>query len=166
MDDLLRVAYSPIVDIDEKVNFCSPKIDGCLAIRAGLVIQNNLVQTCLRQGVKDDMEFSILLSYSLGGRSTKRGKIYDPDSEGENVTVLLFLVHCLCSNFRMLKESLLIPLLENIMFIFVVLFKIEVGWAPLINYLLDVFAILAANVGGDLQKNGIGISTFPNIFAF
>ncbi len=66
----------------------------------------------------------------------------------------------------MLKESLLIPLLENIMFIFVVLFEIKMGWAPLINYLLDVFAILAANVGGDLQKDGIGILTFPNVFTF
>ena len=66
----------------------------------------------------------------------------------------------------MLKESLLIPLSENIMFIFLVLFKIEVGWAPLVIYLLDVFAILAANVGGDLQKDGIGILNFPNVFAF
>jgi hypothetical protein len=66
----------------------------------------------------------------------------------------------------MLKESLLKPLSENIMYIFVVLLEIEVGWAPLFNYSLDVFAILAANVGGDLQKNGIGISTFPNVFAF
>jgi hypothetical protein len=166
VDDLLWVAYSPIVDIDEEVNFCSPKIDDCLAIHAGLVIQNDLVRICLRQEVKDDTEFSILLLYSLGSRSTKWGKIYDPDPEGEKVTVLLFLVHCLCGNFRMLKESLLIPLSENIMFIFVVLFKIEVGWAPLINYLLDVFVILAANVGGDLQRDGIGILTFPNVFAF
>ncbi len=82
------------------------------------------------------------------------------------MTILLFLIHRLCGNFGMLKESLLIPLLENIIFIFVVLFKIEVGWAPLVNYLLDVFAILAANVGGDLQKDGIGILTFPNLFAF
>ncbi len=66
----------------------------------------------------------------------------------------------------MLKESLLTPLLENIMFIFVVLIKIKIRWAPLINYSLDVFAILAANVGGDLQKDGLGISTFPNVFAF
>jgi hypothetical protein len=110
------------------------------------------------------MEFSILLLYYLGGCLTKRGKIYDLDPEGENVTVLLFLIHCLCSNFGMPKESLLIPLLENIMFVFVVLFKIEVGWAPLVIYLLDVFAILAANVGGDLQKDGISILTFPKVF--
>ncbi len=96
----------------------------------------------------------------------KWGKIYDPDPEGENATVLLFLIHHFCGNFGMLKESLPIPLLENIMFIFVVLFEIEMGWAPLINYSLDVFAILAANVGVDLQKDGIGISTFPNVFAF
>jgi hypothetical protein len=56
--------------------------------------------------------------------------------------------------------------LENIVFIFVVLFEIEVGWAPLINYLLDVLAIPATNVGGDLQKDDIGILTFPNVFAF
>jgi hypothetical protein len=102
----------------------------------------------------------------LGGCSSKWGKIYDPDPEGENVTVLLFLIHCLCGNFGMLKESLLIPFLENIVFIFVVFFEIKVGWAPLINYLLDVFAILATNVGRDLQKDSIGISTFPNVFAF
>ncbi len=82
------------------------------------------------------------------------------------MTFLLILIHCLCGNFGMLEESLLIPFLENIMFIFVVLFKIEVGWAPLINYLLDVFAILATNVGGDLQKDSIGISFFPKVFAF
>jgi hypothetical protein len=94
-------------------------------------------------------KFSILLLYSLGGRSTKRVKIFNPDPEGENVTVLL-LIHCFCGNFGMLKESLLIPLLENIIIIFIVLFKIKVGWALLINYSLDVLAILAANVGGDL----------------
>ncbi len=82
------------------------------------------------------------------------------------MTVLLFLIHCLCGNFGMLEESLLILFLENIVFIFVVLFEIKVGWAPLINYLLDVFAILTTNVGGDLQKDGISISTFPNVFAF
>ncbi len=38
VDDLLRVAHLPIVDIDEEVSFCSPKIDDCLTIRAGLVI--------------------------------------------------------------------------------------------------------------------------------
>jgi hypothetical protein len=38
VDDLLWVAHSPIVDIDEEVNFCSSKINGCLVIRAGLVI--------------------------------------------------------------------------------------------------------------------------------
>ena len=100
------------------------------------------------------------------GLLDNRGKIYNPDLEGENVTVLLFLVHHLCGNFGMLKESLLIPFSENIVLIFVVLFEIKVGWAPLINYLLDVFAILATNVGRDLQKDSIGISTFPNVFAF
>ncbi len=81
------------------------------------------------------------------------------------MTVLLFLVHRLCGNFGMLKESLLIPFLKNIVLI-LVLFKIVVGWAPLINYLFDVFAILAVNVRGDLLKDGISISTFPNVFAF
>ncbi len=100
------------------------------------------------------------------GLLDNRGKIYNPDLEGENVTVLLFLVHRLCGNFGMLKESLLIPFLENIVLIFIVLFKIKVGWAPLINYSFDVFAILAVNVGGDLQKDGISVSTFPNVFAF
>jgi hypothetical protein len=66
----------------------------------------------------------------LWGRSTIGGKIYNPDLEGGNVTVLLFLVHCLCGNFRMLKESLLIPFLENIVLIFIVLFKIEVDGHP------------------------------------
>ncbi len=94
----------------------------------------------------------------MWGHSTIGGKIYNPDLEGEIVTVLLFLVHHLCGNFGMLKE--------RIVLIFVVLFEIKVGWAPLINYLFDVFPILAVNVGGDLQKDGISVSTFPNIFAF
>jgi hypothetical protein len=73
------------------------------------------------------MVFFIPLSYSLWGCLTIGGEIYNPDLEGENMTVLLFLVHRLCGNFGMLKESLLIPFLENIVLILIVLFKIEVG---------------------------------------
>ncbi len=82
------------------------------------------------------------------------------------MTVLLFLVHRLCGNFGMLKKSVLIPFLENVVLIFIVLFKIKVGWASLVNYLLDVFAILVTNVGGDFQKYSVGVLTFSNVFAF
>ncbi len=81
------------------------------------------------------------------------------------MTVLLFLVHRLCGNFGMLKKGALIPFLENVVLIFVVLFKIKVGWASLVNYLLDVFAILVTNVGADFQKYSVGVSTFSNVFA-
>ncbi len=82
------------------------------------------------------------------------------------MTVLLFLVHRLCGNFGMLKKGVLIPFLENVVLIFVVLFKIEVGWASLVNYSLDVFAILVTNVGADFRKYSVGLSTFSNVFAF
>jgi hypothetical protein len=48
VDDILWVAHLPIVDIDEEVSFCFSKVNDCLTICAGLVIEDNLIRTCLR----------------------------------------------------------------------------------------------------------------------
>ncbi len=62
------------------------------------------------------------------------------------MAILFFLIHGLCSNFRMLEEGLLIPFFEDQVLVVVILFKIEVGRATLINYSFDMLAIDLANV--------------------
>ena len=61
------------------------------------------------------------------------------------MTVHLFLVHHLCGDFWVFVERLLIPSLENLMFIFTILFKIEIEWASLIDDVFYVLTILVAD---------------------
>ncbi len=62
------------------------------------------------------------------------------------MAILFFLIHGLCSNFRMLKEGLLIPFFEDRVLVVVIIFEIEIGWATLINDAFDMLAIDLANV--------------------
>jgi hypothetical protein len=46
--------------------------------------------------------------------------------------------------------------------ILIFLLKVKVGETPLINYSLDVFAVIVTDAGGDLQRDGVSISTFSH----
>ncbi len=59
----------------------------------------------------------------------------------------------------------MIPLPKNLMLVFVHLFKIKIGWASLIDNLLDVFAIFSYYVRRHRCKNCISIPTLAGIFA-
>ncbi len=47
IDDLSWICDAPVIDVDEKVDCSLPKVDDCLKILAGFVIQDNLVGDCL-----------------------------------------------------------------------------------------------------------------------
>jgi hypothetical protein len=47
----------------------------------------------------------------------------------------------------MLEESLLIPFLQNKMFILVFLLKIKTGWTSLVYDLSDMLTVFVADVG-------------------
>ncbi len=49
MDDLSWICDALIIDVDEEVDLSLSKVDDCLDILAGLVIQDNLVGDCLSQ---------------------------------------------------------------------------------------------------------------------
>jgi hypothetical protein len=89
---LAQIAHLPIINIDEKLCFCSLKINLCFEIGGGLVIENNVLGDHLRQGVKDDPKLAMLFLYSLGGCTTIWGEIDDPEFEREDVAILLFFI--------------------------------------------------------------------------
>jgi len=49
----------------------------------------------------------------------------------------------------MLVESMLITLTQRQILIFTFFFKVEVGWAALVDDVLDMIAVFFCNVGGD-----------------
>ena len=65
------------------------------------------------------------------------------------MTIFLFLIHRLRSDFRKLKKGLLIPLPKDHVFIIILLFKIDVGRATLIDDPFNVLAIDVVNVRRD-----------------
>jgi hypothetical protein len=79
-------------------------------------------------------------------------KRHNPNLEGENVAVLLFFVHSFRDDFEMLEKRLLIPFLQNKMFILVFLLKIKTGWTSLIYDLLDMLTVFVADVGCYRQR--------------
>jgi hypothetical protein len=46
----------------------------------------------------------------------------------------------------MLEEGMLIPFMENRMLVFVILFKIKMGWATLVDDTFDVLAVFIFDV--------------------
>jgi hypothetical protein len=84
-------------------------------------------------------------------------------SEQKDMAVSLLLVHHFCGDFGILKEGLLIPLPKNLMLVFVRLFKIKIGWASLMDDLLDVFAIFSYYVRRHHCKNCISVPTLAGI---
>jgi hypothetical protein len=125
------------------------KINLCFKVRGGLVIKDNFVGARLRRRIKDYSEFSMLLTYSLGGCSAMRGEKNDPKFEREDVTIFLFFIHGLCGHLGMLVKSMLITLAKRQVFILTFFFKIKVGWTALVDDALDVIAVFFCNVGGD-----------------
>ncbi len=47
MDDLSWICDAPVIYVDEEVDLSLSKVDDCLEILAGLMIQDNLVKDCL-----------------------------------------------------------------------------------------------------------------------
>jgi hypothetical protein len=70
-----------------------------------------------------------------------RGEIDDPKFEREDVTIFFFFIHSLCGHLGMLVESMLITLTEHQILIFTFFFKVEVGWAALVDDALDMIAV-------------------------
>ena len=64
-----------------------------------------------------------------------------PLLESQDVAIFLFLIHCLCSDLWKLEKGLLVSLPKDHVFIIIILFKIDVRWASLIDDTLDVLAI-------------------------
>ncbi len=62
------------------------------------------------------------------------------------MAILFFLIHHLCGDFQELKKGLLVPLLEDLVLIIVIFFKIDVRWASYIDDSLDMLAINVVNV--------------------
>ncbi len=78
-----------------------------------------------------------------------RGEIDNPKFEREDMTIFFFFIHSLCGHLRMLVESMLITLTQRQILIFTFFFKVEVGWAALVDDVLDMIAVFFCNVGGD-----------------
>jgi hypothetical protein len=49
MNDLSWICDAPVTNVDKEVDLSLSKVDDCLKILAGLVIQNNFVGDCLRR---------------------------------------------------------------------------------------------------------------------
>ncbi len=49
-----------------------------------------------------------------------------PPLKSQDMAILFFLIHCLCGDFRELKKGFLVPLLEDLVLIIVIFFKIDV----------------------------------------
>ncbi len=93
MNDLSWICDAPVTNVDKEVDLSLSKVDDCLKILAGLVIQNNFVGDCLRRWIKNHSELSMLFLYPLWRRLTIWRKIHNPNFDGENMTVLLFFIH-------------------------------------------------------------------------
>ncbi len=65
------------------------------------------------------------------------------------MTIFLFLIHRLHGDFRKLKKGLLVPLPKDRVFIIILLFKIDVRRATLIDDPFNVLAIDFVNVWPD-----------------
>jgi hypothetical protein len=122
------------------------------------MIQDNLIWVCLRRRVKNDSKFSILLPDSLGGSSTPWRKMHHPRLERQDVAIFFFLIHCFCGNLWMHTEGVLVPFLENHVFIVIFLLKVKMRWAFLFNDSLDMVAIFFVKKRGDLCRDGSNIS--------
>ena len=105
------------------------------------MIKDNFVGARLRQRIKDYSEFSMFLTYSLGGCSAMRGEIDDPKFEREDVTIFFFFIHCFCGHLGMLVKRMLITLAKCQVFILTFFFKVEVGRAALVDDALDMIAV-------------------------
>ena len=57
------------------------------------------------------------------------------------MTIFLFFIHRFCSDFRKLKNGLLVPFPKDHVFVIIILFKIDVGRAALIDDPFNVLAI-------------------------
>ena len=69
-----------------------------------------------------------------------------PLLESQDVAIFLFLIHCLRGDLWKLEKGLLVSLLKYHAFIIIILFKINVRRASLIDDTLDVLAIGFADV--------------------
>ncbi len=69
--------------------------------------------------------------------------------KGYDMTIFLFLIHRFCGYFRKLKKGLLAPFSKDDVFIIIVLFKIDVRRATLIDDPFNVLAIDLVNVRQD-----------------
>ena len=64
-----------------------------------------------------------------------------PIAKGQNMVVLLFLVHRFHGDFRVLQKGLLISFSEDHVLVFVIFFEIQVRRAALVDDPLDVVAV-------------------------
>ncbi len=63
-------------------------------------------------------------------------------------------------------EGVLVPFLENHVFIVIFLLKVKMRWASLFDDSLDMVAIFFIKKRGDLCKDGSNISHLANVFSF
>ncbi len=77
------------------------------------------------------------------------GEIDNPKFVREDMTIFFFIIHGLCGHLGMLVESVLITLTKHQILIITLFFKVKVGWAALVDDVLNMIAVSFCHVGGD-----------------
>ena len=108
------------------------------------MVQDHLAWASLGRRVKDDSEFAILLSNSLGGGSAPWGKMHHPRFERQDVTISFFLVHHFRGHFWVHAEGFLVASSQDYVFVFIFFFEIKVRRASLFDDPRDVIRVFVA----------------------
>ena len=99
---------------DKELHFSKTKINVCFKFSRSNFNQHNFMRASFCGCIKNySWVLPWLNHYSLGGMAAPRGETKHPKLDRKQVTIPVFLIHCLCYYFWVYLESCLIALFNN-----------------------------------------------------